>query len=419
MISLGGCVTHLPAQEPVADRVIDSRTQLMQQLTANQASSHIIEKPINASADSATLNDLDTAPAPKRRKVNPARTDGVPRNISTSAVNESRGVGVKPDIVTFANPLDPASSILPTSDLGLEDLASEVSRKSTEIGIASLRNITTDPLLAPKSFLSRYLQGRCGPSNVNGVLVTHAERNPETEIITSHGDNVGSHLPLAEAPAGKMAIDPPTAEPRNPDYVQNAVDLVIQSSSTLPRLPLVVDNEVLNKRSLVLAFERLRVQLHGHDSLEADFLLDARTACIQLPLMSLPSMVDQLVSRGIMLARRYEHLIFVFVLYPAERSNTAILPNPWNSATRDAFGKFEGRLKRQIAVKLGSTYQGGFLHAINVYLSDTSTTMAALLRLHLEKAQLPLPPTNLSRWTMEPLEETAFAWLSTELNTVS
>jgi hypothetical protein len=391
----------------------------MQDFIANRASSPKIDKTTSVWADSATMDDLDTAPAPKRRKVHPRRMEEMPNKDSTSAVNRSSGVEVEHVTVTSANPPDPAIDIPSTSSLGLEDLVNVLSNKSREIGIATRPDITTDPLPEQTTCLSRYLEGRRTRPTEIGFLPCHTNHNQETKIITSHGDNVDLHLPLAAAPGSKMDIDPPTDEPSNPEDVQNAVNLFLQSSSALRRLQLVVDNEVLNKRSLVLAFERLHVQLHGHDSLEADFLLDARTACIQLPLMSLPSMMDQLVSRGMMLAHRFEHLIFVFVLYPAERSNAAILPNPWNSATRDAFSRFEGRLKRQIAVKLGSTYQGGFSHTINVHLSDTSATTAALLRLHLEKAQMPLPATDLSRWTMEPLEETAFAWLSTELDTVS
>jgi hypothetical protein len=304
----------------------------------------------------------------------------------------------------------------------MDILANEVTKKAAVLDSATHQGITPGP---PKSSLSRYLSGRTNQAYTSfGMLATPEDRDPGNEMmgngsVLECGDNTNPPLQAEEELGTKsntnLTIDPPS----NPVNVQIAVESVIQSASTLPYLPLVVNNDILNKRPLISALERLRVQLHGHDSLEVDFLLDAKTACIQLPLLSLPSTLDQLVSRAIMLAYRFEHLIFIFALYPTEKANRAILPDPWNSATRDAFGKFEGRLKRQVALKLGSTYQGQFSHTINVYLSDTSLTMAALLRLHIEQAQMPLPPTNLSRWTTEPLEETAYDWLSNEFDSVS
>lgn len=370
--------------------------------------------------DSGSKDRVNMPSATKRRKGELTEPYGPPNKMPSSAVQMPRPEEVMPHFGRPADPPVPGVKIPSLSRSELDILANEVTEKAAVLESAKHRSIASGPPRHQKSSLSRYLSGREYQASTSfGILAPREDSDAEIKMILESGDNVDPP-PEGEEGSGVKSNANLTLDPvSNTADVQSAVKSVIQSASTLPYLPLVVNNDILNKRPLVSALERLRIQLHGHDSLEVDFLLDARTACIQLPLLSLPSTIDQLLSRATMLAYRFEHLIFIFALYPTEKANRAILPNPWNSATRDAFGKFEGRLKRQLAVKLGSTYQGQFSHTINVYLSDTSMTIAALLRVHIEQAQMPLPPTNLFRWTNEPLEEIAYDWLLNELDSVS
>lgn len=401
-----------------------SRIQL--QLIAVDTSSRSVDQGLGSGLRYPVPDNFNAPPARKRRKTKQAASHRASDSIFKSLGQDSSSGTDVPNIVmssdvTTAMPPVPPFCTAQTIPPEQESLAEDIARKAEELCQSPAENIASDSLPARNLSLSRYLLGRTdGPSSAIGIIASAIDGNPKVSIMQDPpGKDTKSPLPLPEAPRSKTNINQPQVSPRNPDHIKTGVESVIQSSSTLSYLPIVVDNEVLNKRPLVSALERLHIQLHGHDSLEADFLLDARTACLQLPLLSLPSTMDQLVSRSIMLAQRFEHLVIIFALYPIERMKTAVLPNPWNIATRDAFSRFEGRLKRQIAVKMGSTYEGQFSHTINIYLSDDSMTMAALLRMHLEKAQMPIPPTDLSRWTMEPLEENAFAWLSTELDSVS
>lgn len=360
--------------------------------------------------------ELDMLPEAKRRNGKLRQNRGAGMIVSQSDAPKTIA------LTTHADAPGTHSRLLPSSDSEMGILASEVIGKTMENLTPSQEIFAQDSLLKQRSSLSRYLAGRTNSSSrSSGAASTIPNDRPEgPRSSRKQGENDTLPRQVEEDIAEiVVACDPLDDQPVNPEHVQKAVKSVIQSSSSLPNLPLVVNNDILNKRSLVSALEKLNVHLHGHDSLEADFLLDARTACLHLPLMSLPSTIDQLIIRATMLAHRFEHLIFVFSLYPSEKVNRAILPDPWNSATRDAFSKFQGRLKRHIAVKFANTYRHPFSHTIDVYLSGTSMTLAALLRVHLEQAHMPLHPLDLSRWTTESAEEAACDWLSNDLGSVS
>jgi hypothetical protein len=268
--------------------------------------------------------------------------------------------------------------------------------------------------------LTRFLSNRHNLSNAGGgyrndrdgerFTPQQAASSPTSVSMQTHE----SHL-QTDAVLGVQV----NGDPQNPPEIEEAVDSIIRSPKSLEYVPLMVNNEIYNKRPLISALDRFHIQLHGYDSLEADFLLDPRTGCLHLPLASLPAMMDQLIRKAIMLAQRFEHLIFIFALYPTEsrRTENLILPNPWSKAVQDAFDVFKGRVKRQIILEYSPTYQGSFTHQVDVYLSDSSVTLAALLRLHTERCRMPSGPSNFSEWTTAFGEE-ANDWLDVGLKEV-
>lgn len=275
--------------------------------------------------------------------------------------------------------------------------------------------------LAP---LARYLANRRNSADFhNGGQFHQKDANreqfdPQQAVILQPSPQ--SHLSKYHPQMASATRIEAAGPPSNPSEIAQAIASIIESSDSLESIPLLINNEIYNKRSLISALDGFQIQLYGHDSLEVDFILNPRTCCVHLPLGSLPSTLDRLIQKAMSLALRFEHLIFVFALYPAEsrRTATTIPPNPWSEAVQQAYLNFKGRLQRRIAMELLSTHQGSTSHQVNVYLSDSSMTLAALLRLHLEQSRMPPGPSEFSEWT------TAFVggssdWLATGLKEVS
>lgn len=310
---------------------------------------------------------------------------------------------ITPDSTAFANDTIQADETMvacftPTSSWA----STRVSRVSRSDNASSLDRYLTNRQNAP---VSRHI-----------IHPRHEIRgNERPEGPQANGNPL--HLP---GPKPTACVQPAGIElPSNPPEITHAIASVEKASASLEAIPIMMNNEIYNKRPLICALDHLSIQLHGHDSLEVDFILDPRTGCLYLPLAALPSTVDQLIDRAFILASRFEHLIFIFALYPdgCQRTKNAILPNPWSKAVQESFNVFKGRLGRWVALQRAHADQDSPSHQVDIYLSESAKTLAALLRLELEKSQMPSGPADFSRCT------TAFGkcsreWLASSLTAV-
>lgn len=377
---------------------------------------------------SVELQRPDDLPVAKRRKAKPffARVE-----VSIDPCSELPTTGGAPSPPVTAQPESKLDNVM---DHRYVETVQQPSKSTTDIAdedeaiIASFTppTLPSDGVFSnvPSRFnasasLIRYLSNRRNLSNAGGGYRNDRDGERFTpQLAASSPTPVSTQTRQSHLQTDAMGVQASGA-PKNPPEIEEAVDSIIQSPKSLAYVPLMVNNEIYNKRPLISALDRFHIQLHGYDSLEVDFLLDPRTGCLHLPLASLPATMDQLVKKTIMLAQRFEHLIFIFALYPTEsrRTESAILPNPWSKPVQDAFNVFKGRVKRQIILEHSDTYQGSFTHRVDFYLSGNSVTLAALLRLHLEQCRMPSGPSDFSEWT------TAFGvdandWLDVGLSVV-
>lgn len=267
------------------------------------------------------------------------------------------------------------------------------------------------------SSLDRYLANRRNVPISSHIIHARHEFRFHERPVTPQANNNPLHLP---EPKPTACVQLAGSElPSNPPEITLAIESLRKASASLEAIPIIIDNEIYNKRPLICALDHLSIQLHGHDSLEVDFILDLRTGCLYLPLASLPSIMDQLIQKAFILASRFEHLIFIFALYPdgCQRTKNAILPNPWSKAVQEAFNVFKGRLGRWVALQQAHADRISPSLRVDIYLSESAKTLAALLRLQLEKSQMPSGPADFSRWTTA-FGECSREWLASSLTEV-
>ncbi|KAJ9112635.1 hypothetical protein QFC19_000655 [Naganishia cerealis] len=274
-------------------------------------------------------------------------------------------------------------------------------------------------LAIPPSRISRYLLTRETTShrhvNMDSSLSSFGFQNKQRP---NDRDNQNATLFRNEMTARKSPVEceVPALDdrPANPPDISLGVERAIRSAETSPVLPIMVNTNMYNKRDLCSALHRLHIQPYGHDHLEADIILNLKTACILMPLASLVSNSEELVQRLVTLAHSFENFIVIFDLYPAKRITTSqvALPDPWNPSTRATFNQFKGRLKRQILWKVSKN--SGFDHRVNVYLSDNANTLAALLRIHVDLESMPVG-TSVYRHSDDIGIEDSYAWLSVDM----
>jgi hypothetical protein len=201
----------------------------------------------------------------------------------------------------------------------------------------------TQLLKLPTSQVSRYMFARepvsgraipADPSWRNTTLQNSKEigqRSKDTSCADEKGGNSRNTL-HHDAPS---ADSPPT----NPPGISLEIGNVLRSARSLPVLPIMVNTSIYNKRHLCSALNELQFQLYGHDHLEADFIINLKTACVLVPLAYITSNADELVGKLVALAFSFETLIVIFELYPSRTNSTnqAALPDPWSPSTRVAF----------------------------------------------------------------------------------
>ncbi|KAJ9095257.1 hypothetical protein QFC21_005623 [Naganishia friedmannii] len=268
----------------------------------------------------------------------------------------------------------------------------------------------------PPSQISRYMLARepasCRDipaySSSPSVTLRNAEGMKPLKTSSEGDDAENLETPLHD---NALKLD---SRPTNPRDISQSIENVIQSARTLPVLPIMVNTSIYNKRHLCSALHALQFQLYGHDHLEADFILNLKTACILVPLAYISANAEELLEKLVTLAFSFENLIVIFDLYPSRTNptNQAALPDPWSPSTQLAFTQFEGRLKRQIMWKVAS--DSGFQHRVNVYLSDNASTLAALLRLHANDESMPAGTSVYRQLDENDIGDT-FAWLSMDM----
>ncbi|KAJ9112706.1 hypothetical protein QFC22_006208 [Naganishia vaughanmartiniae] len=197
----------------------------------------------------------------------------------------------------------------------------------------------------PSSPISRYMLAREPASHRNYPPPTTSSssaawRNVEDGDTPSQ--TVSSALEVTCDSANPLQYENPKSDsrPSNSPEISFAVEHVIGAAKTLPVLPIMASTNIYNKRHLCSALNELQFQLYGHDQLEADFILNLKTACIVVPLAYTVANAEKLLDKLAVLALTFESLIVIFDLYPSRTNSLgqAALPDPWTPSTQQTTG---------------------------------------------------------------------------------